>query len=437
MIQPTLRAVMLIVCAIPIALLPAWIDAALWPLWLAALVTVLSALGLDAALTVPASRMAFEVAAPPTLFVGEEGALRIDVSIPDRGAPRWIEATSDAGDIVRRDDGVRGRCEQGRALLELPLQTLRRGEARIDNVWLRYHGPLGLARRVVRRAVELRIAVVPDIRPVRATAIRFFGSRDAAVGIKVERYIGDGSEFDSLREFVSGIDPRTIDWKATARHRRLLYRDTRAERNHTIVIAIDTGNRMSEEIERLPRLDHAIHAALVLGYVALRSGDRVGLYSFGAQPGLSLPPQGRVTSFARIQHATAELDYSTDETNYTLGISTLSTRLARRSLVIVFTDFVDSVTAELMVENLGRLSRRHVVLFVSLRDTAVGERIKAEPRDVLAIQESVVASELQRDRDRVVRDLELRGIHCLDVEPRRATVGLLNRYLDIKRRELV
>ena len=135
-----------------------------------------------------------------------------------------------------------------------------------------------------------------------------------------------------------------------------------------------TGRLMSEPLEGIPRLDHAVTATLLLAYCGLRTGDRVGMFAFDSQARRFVPPTGGIAAFARMQDASAELRYSTEETNFTVAFADLVSRLQRRSLVVVFTDFTDSVQAELLAENLGRAARRHLLLFVALKD-AVVERI--------------------------------------------------------------
>jgi uncharacterized protein (DUF58 family) len=105
--------------------------------------------------------------------------------------------------------------------------------------------------------------------------------------------------------------------------------------------------------------------------------------------------------------------------------------------VVVFTDFADSVQAELMVENLGRAARRHLLLFVALKDPGIEAIARAEPSDLDALHRAVVAEGMVRDRALVLRRLQRAGVHCLDSDPGRAPAALVNRYLDIKRRELV
>jgi uncharacterized protein (DUF58 family) len=255
--------------------------------------------------------------------------------------------------------------------------------------------------------------------------------------LKIERYKGDGTEFEALKEFTTGDDHRAIDWKASARHRSLLTRQFRAERNHQVCLAIDTGHLMSEPIEGVPRLDHAINAALLLAYVCLASGDRVGLFSFDSRPGPGLPPTKGMSTMASLKQLTSTLHYSTDETNFTLGLTTLSQNLRRRSLIILLTDFVDTVTAELMMENIGRLGRRHLIVFVSLRDPFLQAELDRAPTTVESLNRTVVARDFLRAREVVHGRLRTAGIQPLDVIPSQVGPALINRYLDIKRRELI
>jgi uncharacterized protein (DUF58 family) len=194
---------------------------------------------------------------------------------------------------------------------------------------------------------------------------------------------------------------------------------------------------MSEPLEGVPRLDHAVTAALLLGYVSLRLGDRVGLYGFDASAHAWAEPQGGMATFPRLQAVSAGLAYSTAETNFTLGLAELSARLRRRSLVVVFTEFVDTVTAELMVENLARLARRQLVVFVALRDPALAGSAAARPRRLGDVYRAVVAADLARERERVLARLRRAGVLCVDAAPGEVTTRLVSRYLEVKRRELV
>lgn len=436
MIHPSPRAVLLAAAGFPVALLPVVVHPRLWGLWLACVVVTAAAIGLDAILSTPPRRLAVELACPDRLAVGEAGALVVTLSAPT-GAGR-VEVLLDLHPHLDPQPPRSVTVKAGRpAVLEIPLVARRRGRLTVDAIWIRWTGPLGLAGRRKRVQLDRGVAVVPNLRPVRAAAFRYFGARHLDSGVQVERFVGSGSEFDALREYAPGHDPRAINWKASARHRKLLTQEFRAERNHQVVLALDTGHLMGEPLDGVPRLDHAISSALLLAYVSLRLGDRVGLFGFDRAARAWAEPQGGFGAFPRLQTLSAQLAYSTEETNFTLGLAELSTRLRRRSLVVVFTEFVDTVTAELMIENLTRLARRQLVVFVSLRDPALDALTLGAPRRLSDVYRSVVAADLVRERERVLARLRRLGVHCVDASPGAVSARLVNRYLDIKRRELI
>lgn len=434
--QPTLRAVLLFALGVPVALLPV-VEPRLWSLWLAFIACAVGALTLDALLSLPRKRLVVEVQPPDVLYIGDPDPLVVRLTAVGGERPLVVEVLGELGSLLYPQPALPVTLQPGElGQLDLPLVPRRRGTARVEAIWLRWTGPLGLIRRQWRVAVDREVPVVPDIRAVRAAALRL-SSRDVLVGLKTERFVGEGSEFDALTEFREGLDHRTIDWKASARHRKLLARRFRAERNHPVILAFDTGHLMGEPLDGVPKLDAAINAGLLLAFYSLRAGDRVGLFAFDQQVQRFVEPEGGVQTIHQLQRHAATLEYSRHETNFTLGLSHLASRLRRRSLVVVLTDFVDTTTAELMLDNMGRLAKRHVVVFVSLRDPEMERLVQTDPTEILDMHRAVVAWDLIKERETVVLRLQRKGVFCIDAAPRQVSVALLNRYLDIKRRELV
>ena len=194
---------------------------------------------------------------------------------------------------------------------------------------------------------------------------------------------------------------------------------------------------MAEPVGGIPKLDHAINAGLLLAWYSLRTGDRVGLAGFDRHINLYNEPVRGVTSFPGLHASTARLAYSPEETNFTLSLTQLSARLRRRSLIVLLTDFVDTISARLMEENLQRLSRRHLVLFVSVRNPGLAAVTAERPDDIRAMARSVVAADILQDREIVLSGLRRHGIQTIDTVPEGISPELLNRYLDIKRREQI
>jgi len=436
MIVPTRRAVLLLAAQVPLALLPALVRPALWALWAAALATTAGAVMIEALLGRSRGTASVRTQAPAALYVGEEDRLGLTLAGAWR-ARTEVEIRCDVDEILAAPPPVRALAGPAPVQAETVLQPRRRGKATLRAAWLRWRGPLGLLQWTQQRELGQAIPVLPNVRAVRGAALRFFGSRQFLSGLKVERHLGDGSEFEALREHERGLDARAIDWKASARHHKLLSREYRAERNHAVVMAIDTGHLMSEPLLGIPRLDHAINASLLLAYVALKTGDRVGLFAFDQKVRLFAEPQGGVRAFGRLLQQTSGLAYSTAETNFTLGLLELGQKLRRRSLVVVLTDFVDTVTAELMIENLSRLGRGHRVVFVALRDATLDVLAAADPFDLDRLSRAVIASDLVREREAVLARLRRLGVQCIDGLPGAVTTQLVNRYLDLKRREMM
>ncbi len=214
-------------------------------------------------------------------------------------------------------------------------------------------------------------------------------------------------------------------------------KEVRAERNHHVIIALDNGYQMREEIAGLPKIDHAITAALATAWAAAIGGDLVGLYAYDARPRLFLPPEPGRQAFALIRSRTAELSYESVETNHTLAMTELNGRTPKRSLIIVFSDFVDTTSAELMVENIGVLAKRHLIVFVALRDPLLEAQVNQAPGDMDGVAETVSTGQLLQERRLVLEKLHQLGITVIDAEPGAVSTQLISTYLEIKAREMI
>jgi uncharacterized protein (DUF58 family) len=328
------------------------------------------------------------------------------------------------------------RLDGGAAAADVALTAARRGEGHIEGVWARWRGPLGLVWLQKALPAPPPIPVIFDIEAVRGEAVRLF-SRDAVLGVKSHLEGGQGSEFHALREFQQGMDARTIDWKQSARHGKLVAREHRTERNHNIVLAIDSGRLMSAPTTRLARLDQSINSAMLLAYVALKSGDRVSLFSFDARPRVATGFIQHVSGFPALQRLAAKIAYSAEEANFTLGLNTLSGTLDRRSLIVMFTDFLDPTSAELMIENVARLLKKHVVLFVAFREKALESVVDQAPQEPDDAARAIVSGALLQTRRSVIGRLARLGALIVEPGAEGLSADLLNAYLDAKRRELV
>ncbi|WP_075191503.1 DUF58 domain-containing protein [Maricaulis sp. W15] len=375
-------------------------------------------------------RRRLELEGPDAVFAGQTAVFRLHI-LPS--APPGMVAHFDW------PDGLSGPAKlsagSGERVLDLPLEGRIRGAWPLGHVWLNWPSRFGFFDFIPRSELGRSVTILPDIRPVTQGQIDL-AVRTSMHGQKESFAEGEGSEFHQLREYVPGDSLRRVDWKRSARQRRMLSKETRAERNHNIIIALDHGYLMREVIDGLPKIDHAINAALATAWAAAVGGDRVGLYTYHARPHSWMPPEPGRQIFPKLRRALAELSYESAESNPTLALATLQTRLRRRSLVIIFSDFVDTTTSELMVEHLGRLSRDHLVIFIALRDPATEDQARQPVASLDIAAESVSASDILRDRRIVIERLGQLGVMVLDVRPDQLTPRLVSTYLDLKAREV-
>ena len=371
-------------------------------------------------------RRSVDVQVPGEVFVGEEMALLLRVT------------PAAAGTVVRLDwpEGFSGPAETALAdgLAKIQCRAVRRGVWRLTRAWLQWPSRLGLFEFTPRLTLDQEVRVVPNIRPVQSGQITTT-VMSTLYGVKENRAIGEGSEFHQLRDFVAGMDVRSIDWKRSARRRSLVAREVQAERNHHVILALDTGYLMREAIAGLPKIDHAITAALATAWAAALGGDLVGYFAYDARPRSFVAPQSGRLAFARLRTWTAALEYVGRETNHTLALTELSARTPKRSLIIIFTDFVDTTSAELMVENIRILARRHLVVFVALRDPDLDALVDQAPNDLDGVARLVAANQTVQDRRLVLERLVRLGVTIVDAPPHAVTARLVSTYLEIKARD--
>ena len=434
MIYPTRTAVIATAAGAPLALAfvalqpGRWFVALAWPLAMLLLYAV------DALRT--AGPAAARADFPEHAFVGETQDCTLTVALDSNPRSAWV-AFPDSP-LVRVEGGSRLRVplDRGRGAVLVPLEMLRRGMARFDRLWLRWTGPLGLAWR--QRTVELgsEFPVLPDLRPVHDQGARLF-HRHALEGLIAQLARGEGSDFDNLVDFRTGMDRRAIDWKQSARHMKLLAKQYRTERNNQIVFAIDVGRQMCEPVGGVARVDRCVSAMLLSAWIALKLGDRVALSAFDSRPRLSSGFVSGGGAFAELERLAAQIDYSVDETNFTFALSTLAARLTRRSMVILFTEFTDAVSADFLLRAIRRLVEKHLVLVVVLRDEELEAIAATEPHGADDVTRAIMAATLLKERRVVVGRLRHLGVHVVESEYDRVNERLVQSYLELKKRDLL
>jgi uncharacterized protein (DUF58 family) len=400
-----------------------------------------AALATDAALLLAAMvdawaapRPAIDRSLPSQLALGETGVAGLIVRPKPSGRALRVRLTDDLPDGVERvgDDTVEVRLETAPAEWGYRFRPETRGVHVFGDIHVRVRGPLGLGWRQWRLPARQEVLVLPGLAELRRHRLLGLKERLRTAGLRNTRLRGEGHSFESLREYVRGDDPRTIDWKGTAHRGTLIVREYEAERSQSVVIALDAGRMMGERIGDRERLDHAMSSALLLADVARLHGDRIGFFAFADEVLENLPP--RRLSVDRLASAMARVPTRFVEPNYPLAFNTLRRKLNRRALVVVFTDIIDPAASHALLAQLARSARRHLVLAVTLRSPELEEWAASPVSDAGDAYRRAAAEEMLEARSIALGQMRRAGIQVADVTPSRLVSEVVNRYLELKYR---
>lgn len=436
MIYPTKRAVIATAAGAPFALGIAAAAPGRWVLGLAWPVAMLILCLIDALRGIGSGSAKIEL--PPSAGVGETLDIGVSVAINASPRPKQAEVALEEPRFLSIDNHGRRAVPLagGRGAARIPMTMLRRGLARFERLWVRWTGPLGLVWQQGSVEIGQTLAIGPDMRPVRQRGAKLF-ERHGYMGLIAQLERGDGSDFDTLLEFRPGMDRRSIDWKQSARHVKLLAKNYHSERNNQIVFVIDSGRQMSEPVAGMPRVDRAVSAMLLTAWVALKMGDRVALHAFDSRPRLASGVVSGNAAFNELKRISAEIDYSTEETNYSFGLITLAARLSRRSMIVLFTEFTDSISADFLVRTAHRLLETHLLLIVVLRDEELEAIAEQEPQRPEDVTRAITAAALLKERRLIINRLRHLGVHVVESEHDKVGEQLVASYVELKQRNLL
>lgn len=326
---------------------------------------------------------------------------------------------------------------RSRATVRYQLQSTRRGAFTLPAVHLRARSRLGLWQRLLDYEAATVIHVYPDMKQLSEYALLARTNRLNLLGVRRTRRIGQDNEFERLRDYTLDDNYKYIDWRTTARRRKLTVKDFQANQSQRLIFLIDCGRMMTNEAAGVSLLDHAFNAMLMLSYVALAHGDSVGLLCFSDQVHNYVPPAGGQRHMNRLLHAAFDRFPALVESRYDQAFLYLASHCRKRSLVVLITNLIDEVNAHQVGQYLCSFAGKHLPLGVLLRDRRLFDAADAEPAGDEALFRGAAAAEILTWRHQVLADLESKGVLSLDVFPEDLTAPLVNSYLEIKARHLL
>jgi uncharacterized protein (DUF58 family) len=424
-----------LICVLPIALSP-------WPAkaFLALLMLLAISVAVDIGLAASPSRLRY-ARSPDTsarlaqqvdagLLIHNDGRQRFRGQIRDAWPP-----SARAEPRAHTVNIAAGQREH----VDTVLRPVRRGDQRAAAVTARSIGPLGLAGRQRSRPVPGQVRVLPPFLSRKHLPSRLAKLREID-GLLPTLIRGQGTEFDSLREYVVGDDVRSIDWRATARRADVMVRTWRPERDRRVVIVLDTGRMAAGRVgldptaadpAGWPRLDWSMDAALLLAALASRAGDHVDFLAHDRVSRAGVFGASRTELLAQLVDAMAPLQPTLVESDWRAMVAAIARRTRRRSLVVLLTDLNATALDEGLLPVLPLLSAKHHVMIAAVADPRVDE-LAAGRSDAAAVYDAAAAERARNDRHAIASRLRRSGVEVVDAAPTEIAPALADRYLAMK-----
>lgn len=317
------------------------------------------------------------------------------------------------------------------------LRPTERGVYGFGNVLLFVSSKVGLVQRRIKTGDPCDVKVYPSFLMLRKYELMAMSNNFSEVGVKRVRRAGNNTEFEQIRDYVQGDDYRTINWKASARRSHLMVNSYQDERSQQIYSVIDKGRLMQQSFNGMTLLDYAINAALVLSYVAINKQDKAGLVTFADQFDTFVPADRQPTQMQLILESLYHQQTTFGESDYSILCPNVNRLVGRRSFMMVYTNFTDFGSLDRQLPYLRLFNRYHRLLVVFFEDMELNDYTRTPATSMEDMYQHVVAEKLIYERRLIVSTLKQNGIYCLLTSPTRLSVDVINKYMEMKSRQLL
>ncbi|KAB1065097.1 DUF58 domain-containing protein [Salibacter halophilus] len=291
----------------------------------------------------------------------------------------------------------------------------------------------------LRKSLDLEqiVKVYPSFIQMQMYDLMVFSADKTHPGIKKIRRIGHGYEFSDIRQYVPGDDPRTVNWKATSRSGQLMVNNYQDEKSQQIYAIINTSRVMRMPFEGLSLMDYAINATLSTLNIVLRNQDHAGLISFSKDVESFIPARSRNQQLQLIMDSLYDQWESQSEGNYPELYRTIQQKVKGRSLLLLFTNFMNLNALERALPHLKRLNRRHLLVVIFFENTELEAFKNEEVSTTLDIASKTMAEKLSHELVQATYELRNAGIQTIRTKPEDLSTNTINKYLELKSRGMI
>ena len=322
-------------------------------------------------------------------------------------------------------------------IIEYFLRPVKRGEYSFGSVNVLVQSPLNLLSRRFSFSSDKMVPVYPSYLQMRKYELLAISQRLTETGIKKIRRIGQNQEFELIKDYVSGDDFRTVNWKTTARKSRLMVNQYQDERSQQVYSLIDKGRVMQMPFNGLSLLDYAINASLVISNIAIKKSDKAGLITFQDTIGNILPASRVNNQMATIQKVLYNQKTAFLETDYSTLYATIRRSVSQRSLLLLFTNFESVFSLQRQLPYLINLAKQHLLVVIFFENTELKSLIERKAENLKEVYHKALAERFSFEKKLIVKELQKVGIQSILTPPEKLTVNTINKYLELKARNLI
>ena len=338
----------------------------------------------------------------------------------------------------RRDVNFIANIKPGEnKILEYNLRPVKRGTYQFGLVRVFAHTSIGLLKRRFDCDEEKSIEVYPSYLQVQKYELMAIHYQLSELGIKKVRKVGHNIEFEHIKEYVVGDDFRTVNWKATARKNELMVNLYQDEKSQNIYSLIDKGRMMQMPFEGMSLLDYAINSSLVLSNIAIKKDDKAGIMTFEKSFDGFLPASKRRNQMHLILNFLYNQSTTFGETDYSSLYVQLKHRVKRRSLLLLYTNFESIHSLDRQLPYFQKLAKDHLLVVIFFENTELDELVNAPVKDTLSIYQKVIAEQFAFEKTQVVKILRKHGIQTILTKPQELSISVINKYIELKARQLI
>ncbi len=317
------------------------------------------------------------------------------------------------------------------------VRPVERGEYTFGALNIYVASSLGLVKRRYRVSQDAMVPVYPSFLQMRKFELMAFTNRLKDYGLKKIRRIGHTMEFEQIKDYVLGDDVRNINWKASAKRNQLMINQFQDEKSQPIYSVIDKGRVMKMPFEGLKLVDYAINATLVISNIALKKGDKAGMFSFSRKVENQVIAQRRASQMNLILETLYNLDTDFNESDFSRLYIDIKRKITQRSLLLLYTNFETLDALHRQLPYLQAIAKNHLLVVVFFENTELKKLTTQPAVETKEIFEKAIAEKFVYEKKLIVNELNAYGIQTILTEPQHLTVNTINKYLEIKARGLI